>query len=159
ELREDWRARAAEHGLGSGELQALVGRAQYRELSGGTLLTIAQRMLGPNGLTEKRTAFSDPEAVMAWAEAHASGASAERVLRLAARLTQTDGVERVSDTPSPGRPARYSTADLVAVERAALALVERGRDAEAPSITEQRLDEVERADRIALSAEPEATVH
>jgi conjugative relaxase-like TrwC/TraI family protein len=158
ELREDWRARAAEHGLGNRELQALLGRAHYEELSRSTLLTIAKRMLGPNGLTEKRTAFSDPEAVMAWAEAHAAGASSERVLRLAARLTQTDGVERVGDAPSPGRPARYSTTELVAVERAALAIVERGRDAEAPSITEQRLDEIERADRITLSAEQEAMV-
>src|SRR5437763_187676 len=158
ELREDWRARAAEHGLGDRELQALLGRVLYEELSRGALLTIAKRMLGPNGLTEKRTAFSDPEAVMAWAEAHGSGASAERVRRLAARLTQTDGVERVGETPSPGRPARYSTAELVAVERAALALVERGRDANAPSITEQRLDEIERADRIVLSDEQEAMV-
>src|SRR6266511_2147630 len=158
ELRKDWRARAAEHGLGSRELQALLGRVRHRELSSGALLAIAQRMLGPNGLTEKRTAFSDPEAVMAWAEAHASGASAARVLRLAARLTQTVGVERVGDVPSPGRPARYSTAELVAIERAALALVERGRDAEAPSITEQRVEEIERADRIALSDEQEAMV-
>src|SRR6266540_2534728 len=158
ELRKDWRARAAEHGLGSRELQALLGRARYRELSSGALLTIAKRMLGPKGLTEKRTAFSDPEAVMAWAEAHAAGASAERVLRLAARLMQTDGVERVGDTPSPGRPARYSTTELVTIERAALALVERGRDAEAPSITEQRVEEIERADRIALSDEQEAMV-
>jgi conjugative relaxase-like TrwC/TraI family protein len=158
ELREDWRARAAEHGLGNRELHALLGRARYHELSSGALLTIARRMLGPTGLTEKQTAFSDPEAVMAWAEAHASGASAERVLRLAARLTETDGVERVGDTPSPGRPARYSTAELVAVERAALALVERGSDAEAPAITEERLDEIERADRIVLSDEQEAMV-
>src|SRR3954468_16853259 len=158
ELREDWRARAAEHGLGKRELQALLGRARYQELSGTALLTIAKRMLGPKGLTEKRTAFSDPEAVMAWAEAHAAGASAERVLRLAARLTQTAGVERVGDTPSPGRPARYSTSELVAVERAALALVERGREAEAPAITEQQLDEIERADRITLSEEQEAMV-
>jgi conjugative relaxase-like TrwC/TraI family protein len=157
-LREDWRARAAEHGLGNRELQALVGRVRHREPSADALLAIARRMLGPSGLTEKRTAFSDPEAVMAWAEAHGSGATAERVRRLAARLTQTDGVERVGETPSPGRPARYSTAELVAVERAALALAERGRDAEAPSITEQRLEEVERADRITLSDEQEAMV-
>src|SRR6266511_3616937 len=158
ELRKDWRARAAEHGLGSRELQALLGRVRHRELSSGALVAIAQQMLGPNGLTEKRTAFSDPEAVMAWADAHASGASAARVLRLAARLTQTDGVERVGDAPSPGRPARYSTAELVTIERAALALVERGRDAEAPSITEQRVEEIERADGIVLSAEQERMV-
>src|SRR3954451_2008425 len=158
EFRDDWRARAAEHGLGNRELQALLGRAHYQDPSAEVLRAIAERMLGPHGLTEKRTAFSDPEAVMAWAEAHASGASAERVLRLAARLTQTAGVERVGDTSSPGRPPRYSTAELVAVEQAALALVERGREAEAPAISEQRLDEIERADRIALSDEQEAMV-
>ena len=157
-LREDWRARAAEHGLGDRELQAVVGRIQQREVPSDELLAIARRMLGPTGLTEKRTAFSGPEAVMAWAEAHGSGASADRVRQLAARLTQTDGVEQVGESASPGRPARYSTAELVAVERAALALVERGRDAEAPSITEQRLDEIERADRIVLSEEQEAMV-
>ena len=159
ELREDWRARAAEHGLGNRELQALLGRARHRELSRDELLAIAQRMLGPDGLTEKRTAFSDPEAVMAWAEAHASG----RVRRAGAPARGTAHADRrrraaSARRPSPGRPARYSTAELVAVERAALALVERGRDAEAPSITEQRLDEIERADRIALSDEQEAMV-
>jgi conjugative relaxase-like TrwC/TraI family protein len=157
-LREDWRARAAEHGLGAREMRALLGRVRYREISGDELLRIARRMLGPQGLTEKRTAFTDPDVVMAWAEAHGSGASADRVRRLAARLTQTDGVEHVGEAPTPGRPARHSTAELVAVERAALALVERGRDAGAPAITEQRLDEIERADRIVLSEEQETMV-
>ena len=73
-------------------------------------------MLGPEGLTEKQTAFSDPEAVMAWAQAHRGGATADRVRRLAARLVRTDGVEPVGEAPSPGRPARYSTAELVAIE-------------------------------------------
>ena len=115
-------------------------------------------MLGPQGLTEKQTAFSGPEAVMAWAQAHRSGATAERVRRLASRLTRTDGVEAVGEPPSPGRPARYSTTELVDVEREALAIVERGRDAGAPSITEERLDEIERADKLALSDEQETMV-
>ena len=158
ELREDWRARASEHGLGTRELRALLGRARHREVSRDELLRIARRMLGPQGLTEKRTAFADPEVVMAWSAAHTSGASADRVRALAGRLTQTDGVELVGEPPSPGRPARYSTAELVSIEQAALALVERGRDAGAPATTEQRLDEIARADRIALSDEQEAMV-
>jgi conjugative relaxase-like TrwC/TraI family protein len=157
-LREQWRARAAEHGLGERELQALLGRVRHHEPSIDELLELARGMLGPHGLTEKRTAFSDPEVVMAWAEAHSSGASAERIRRLAARLTQTDGVEHVGEAPGPGRPARHSTAELVAVERVALALVERGRESEAPSVREQRLDEIERAGRIVLSDEQEAMV-
>ena len=65
---------------------------------------------------------------------------------------------RVGETPTPGRPARYSTTELVAVERAALTLVERGRDAGKPALTEQRLEEIERTDRIGLSNEQEAMV-
>jgi conjugative relaxase-like TrwC/TraI family protein len=152
-LREDWRARAAEHGLGNRELRALRGRVRHRELSGAQLLRIARRLLGPHGLTERQTAFSQPELVMAWSQAHTQGTSAERVRRLADRLTRTDGVERVGEGPSPGRPARYSTAELVALERAALTLVERGRDSDAPSISPERFDEIEHNDRIVLSQE------
>src|SRR6266545_3876421 len=126
-LREDWRARAAEHGLGNRELRALFGRVPQRDLSREQLLRIAQRLLGPEGLTARQTAFSEPEIVMAWSQAHAQGASADRVRRLAARLTGTDGVARVGELPSPGRPARYSTAELVAIECDALALVEQDR--------------------------------
>src|SRR6266540_3339684 len=87
-LREDWRARAAEHGLGSRELRALIGRAPWREPSREQLLQIAQRLLGPAGLTQQRTAFTEPDAVMAWAEAHQSGAPAGRLRTLAARIAR-----------------------------------------------------------------------
>lgn len=155
-LREDWRARAGEHGLGVRELSAIPGRVRHHELAGEELLRLAHLMLSPHGLTENRTAFADPDVVMTWAEAHTAGASADRVRTLAARLVRTDGVERVGETPRPGRPGRYSTAELVATEEAALALVERGRDAAAPSLSPEQLAEIERADRIVLSAEQEA---
>ena len=157
-LREDWGARAAEHGLGRRELEALFGRAHQHQPSRDGLLRMAERLLGPEGLTKQRTAFSGPEIVMAWAEAHSAGASAERVRTLASRLVAVDGVERVGERPSPGRPARYSTVDLLSLERAALAVVERGRDADAPSISPERLQEIERVDRIVLSAEQERMV-
>ncbi len=157
-LREDWRARAAEHGLGRRELARLLGRVRHHQPSREQLLQIARRLLGPEGLTEKQTAFAEPEVVMAWAQAHTQGAEAERVRRLANRLTATDGVERVGERPSPGRPARYSTAELIRIERAALALVERGRNADAPGISEQQLEQIQLADRIVLSAEQERMV-
>jgi conjugative relaxase-like TrwC/TraI family protein len=157
-LREDWRARAAEHGLGTRELHALLGRVQHREPDRDELLRTARQLLGPTGLTEKRTAFAEPDAVMAWAEAHREGAPANRIRRLAARLTRTENVEPVGERPSPGRPARYSTDELVATERAALALVERGRDAQAPAISHEQLDEIERSDRLVLSDEQERMV-
>jgi conjugative relaxase-like TrwC/TraI family protein len=157
-LREDWRARAAEHGLGNRELRALLGRVRQRDLSREQLLRAARRLLGPQGLTERQTAFSHPELVMAWSQAHAQGTSAERVRRLASRLARADGVEPVGERPSPGRPARYSTVDLLSVERAALALVVRGRAANAPSLSRQQLEELERTDRIVLSHEQERMV-
>ena len=157
-LREDWRARAAELGLGSRELRALLGRVHQSALSRSDLLRIARRLLGPEGLTERQTAFSEPEAVMAWAQAHAGGASAERVRRLAARLVRTDGVEQVGERPSPGRLAHYSTAELISLERAALALVERGRDADVPAVGPQQLVEIEHSHRAVLTAEQERMV-
>src|SRR3954469_2748022 len=38
QLRDDWRARAAEHGLGNRELQALRGRAYFEDLSADVLI-------------------------------------------------------------------------------------------------------------------------
>ncbi len=134
QLRQDWTARAAEHGLGRGELDALLHRAKGRELSTHDLLELSRKMLGPGGLTEKTTAFSDPDLVMAWSAAHAQGASAERVRTLAARLADAEGVESVGEEAQPGRPARYSTTELIAAERSALALVERGLAVGAPTV-------------------------
>src|SRR5205085_9204916 len=46
-LREDWRARAAEHGFGRAEIDAALDRALPREPSSEELLQIAHRLLGP----------------------------------------------------------------------------------------------------------------
>jgi conjugative relaxase-like TrwC/TraI family protein len=151
QLRDDWRARAAEYGLGNTELSALLHHPSHSELSPQELLEHGHRMLGPGGLTEKATAFSDPDLVMAWAQAHAQGADADRVRLLAARLAKTEGVEQVGDAPLPGRPARYSTAELIAAERRSLALVERGRAAGAPAVSTDALE-----DEATLSPEQQA---
>jgi hypothetical protein len=140
QLREDWRARAAEHGFGRAELEATMRRTQRVEPSSQELLQIAHQLLGPEGLTERTTAFSDADLVMAWAEAHAQGATADRVRRLASRFTGMQGVERVGEDAQPGRPARYSTAELVAIERAALALVEQGVGIGSPAAEGEALD-------------------
>ncbi len=93
-LREEWAARAAEHGLGRSKLHRLLHRAPYREPSPAQLVALAERILGPEGLTETRSAFSDPELVMAWAEAHGQGAPVERIRALAVRFLELPGVER-----------------------------------------------------------------
>jgi conjugative relaxase-like TrwC/TraI family protein len=158
-LRENWRARAAEHGLGQRELTALLGQAVRREATARELQEIARRLLGPLGLTEKRTAFSGPELVMAWAQALAQGATVSRIRQVCERFTAIDGVERVGDSPAPGRPAHYSTSELMRLERAALEIVERGADCDAPAIQADALDSVlPEAVRERLSGEQRAMV-
>ena len=71
---------------------------------------LAHRLLGPAGLTEKQTAFTEPELVMAWARGRTAGArrragcaaSATRFSALAASSWSAPG--------EPGRPARFTTA-------------------------------------------------
>jgi AAA domain len=159
-LREEWRARAAEHRLGRADLAALLHRRPHRELAGAELLGVAAQLLGPEGLTEKRSAFSEPELLMAWAEAHDQGVPAERLRRLCARFLSLAEVEWVGQTPQVGRPASYSTSELLAHERAALTLVRRGRGVGAPSVSADAVERVieGRRERVALAPEQEAMV-
>jgi conjugative relaxase-like TrwC/TraI family protein len=153
-LSEEWRARAAEHGLGRHQLERLLGRALSRELDARGVEAIARELLGPEGLTAKRTTFTAPEAVMAWAQAQRQGAPAQRVLELAARFIDRDGVVPVAAS-LPGRPAVFSTRELLARERAALALVENGRGAGAPTASPAAVERVARERAGALSGEQE----
>lgn len=141
-LRQDWRARAAEHGLGQRELRALARRVVPREATARELQGIARRLLGPVGLTENQTAFSAPELLMAWAESLAQGMTASRLRQLCERFIAIDSVERVGDHPAPGRPARYSTSELMQLEQAAIELVARGADCDVPTIADEALDDV-----------------
>ena len=150
-LREDWRARAAEHGLGDRELQALLGAIHQRERFRATNCCGSPGgMLGPEGLTEKQTAFSEPEAVMAWAQAHAyrrappTASGGSRRASSAPTASSRSARLRVRAARPATRPPSWSLSSS-----AALALVERGRDADAPSISRAapRRDRARRPDR------------
>src|SRR5262249_2119653 len=75
-----------------------------------------------------------PELAMAWAEALPQGATVPRIRRLCERFVAIDGVAHVGDAPAPGRPARYSTSELIQFEHAALELVDRGAGSDAPAL-------------------------
>src|SRR5262245_4416858 len=96
-LVEGWRARAAEHGLGRGELLAVLSPRREQRNSRAELLRVARELLGPTGLTEKRTAFSDPELVMAWAEALEGGVPVSKLQRIITRFTALDDVKPVGE--------------------------------------------------------------
>jgi conjugative relaxase-like TrwC/TraI family protein len=107
------RARAAEHGLGARDLEALV-----REPARAPEIPDPRRVSGElaeaAGLTERQNTFAKRDAVMAWAAAHGQGAAAEAVERDAAQfLTRTDVVP-ASDPNGP----RFTTSDLLAHEQA-----------------------------------------
>ena len=130
-LRLEWEARAAEHGLGRRELKRLLDRTLARELDERDVAEVTARLAGPDGLTGKRSTFSGTEAVMAWAQAHTQGAPAERVLSLVERFLAMEQVAPIAPA-AVGRPAVFSTAELLRHERAALGLAARGRAGSRP---------------------------
>jgi AAA domain len=140
-MRLEWEARAAEHGLGRRQLKRLLGRSLERGLDEDRAAEIAVSLLGPEGLTEKRSTFSGADAVMAWAHAHTEGAPAERVLALVDRFIGTEQIAPIAPA-TVGQPALFSTAELLRHERAALGLAARSRRVRAPVVSAPTIEEV-----------------
>jgi conjugative relaxase-like TrwC/TraI family protein len=151
-LREEWRARATEHGLGRRELKRLFGRTIERELDERTVAEVANRLLGPDGLTEKQSTFSGADAVMAWAQAHILGAPAEQVLSLVGRFIAMEQVTPVRRA-AVGRPAVFSTAELLRHERAALALATCRHVRRVPTVSAATTEQVVRERETTLGRE------
>lgn len=129
-LREDWRVRAAEHGLDHRELRRLLGPPQPARTI--ELDELAQRLLSHDGLTAKQTTFTTPELVRAIAGALPAGAPVDGILGAADELARFPEIEQLEPELSPGRPARFTTRDLLDIEREALELALNGREADAP---------------------------
>jgi conjugative relaxase-like TrwC/TraI family protein len=136
-LREDWKARAAEHGLGRRELEAIVhARLVARDWIAPEQLAAA--LLGRDGLTEKQATFTMPELVRAVAGSLPDGANINEVLEVANELARFPGVELVEEGDTPGRPARFTTRELLEVEREAVELALAGRNVAAVPLPERR---------------------
>jgi conjugative relaxase-like TrwC/TraI family protein len=129
-LREEWKARAAEHGLGRRELCALVGPPRLPRAI--ELVEAAVQLLGSDGLTARQTTFTMPEFVCAVAGGIRHGATADDVLDAMEKLATFPGVELLECGRAPGRPARFTTRELLEVEREALEIALTGRDVGAP---------------------------
>jgi conjugative relaxase-like TrwC/TraI family protein len=130
-LREEWKARAAEHGLGRRELDALVVE-QPRDRDPVELDRLAESLLDRDGLTAKQTTFTMPELVQAIAGSLPAGAGLPEVLEIADELSRFPGVELVDEAITPGRPARFTTRELLAVEREAVELALAGCGIDVP---------------------------
>src|SRR5207248_4688911 len=116
-LREQWKARAAQHGLGRRELENLVPQ-RTRSRDRIELEPLSARLFASDGLTGKRTTFTMPELVQAVAGALPDGAHVEQILEAADDLSRFPGLELIEDGYTPGRPARFTTRELLTVEHA-----------------------------------------
>lgn len=142
-LREEWKARAAKRGLGRRELRALAGPPHPARAI--DLAEAAEQLLGCGGVTAKQTTFSMPELVCAVAGTVRQGATTEDVLETAEKLATFPSVELVEPEHAPGRPARFTTRELLEVEREALELALSGVDVGAPRALPGRVPIEERA--------------
>ncbi len=133
-LQLEWKARAAEHGLGRWELRRLGGERPRRQVPEIDREGLAARLFGSDGLTAKQTAFAMPELVCAVAGSLRDGAVVERVLEEAAELSRLPGLQRLEQDEAPGRPARFTTRELLKLERHALELALAGADVDAPRL-------------------------
>jgi len=107
-LPEDWKARAAEHGLGRRKLDELIVE-QPCARDPVELDRLAATLLERDGLTAKQTTFTMPELVQAVAGSLPVGAGVREVFEIADELSRSPGVELVDEANTPGRPARFTT--------------------------------------------------
>jgi conjugative relaxase-like TrwC/TraI family protein len=156
-LREEWRARAAEHGLGRRELTRLLGRGVEHRLDEQRVAEIAAQLAGPEGLTERRSTFTGPDAVMAWAQELRQGAPAEQVLTLVERFIHNDEVATVQPA-TIGRPAVLSTQELLRHERVGLKIATSSRTRPVPTVAHETVEQVVRERQQTLNREQAAMV-
>jgi conjugative relaxase-like TrwC/TraI family protein len=123
----DWRARAAEHGLGREEIAGLLERAPADLPDERRRTEIVAALAGPAGLTERQSTFARREVLRALAEAHPQGAPADWLEALADGFLAEHATLVEPALPERGRRAAYTTPELLEVEARLLALAgERG---------------------------------
>jgi conjugative relaxase-like TrwC/TraI family protein len=119
----DWRARAAEHGFGRAEIDALVrGKGTQREAPDRDVLFA--HLAGPEGLTKRDSTFERRAVLRAVAEAHQDGITLTELEGLADGFIALHGIVVEAGEPARGQPARYSVADMVDTERRLLELAD-----------------------------------
>ena len=117
----DWRARAAEHGLGAEDVQRLLGAARrVREAQRrARLAEHVEWMASSAGLTARDSTFTRGQVIEALAAAHPEGARPDQLEALADRFLETRAVAIAPARAEPGRgwvPARLTTPEHLAVE-------------------------------------------
>jgi hypothetical protein len=146
-LREEWRSRAAEHGLTARRVERLVGIRRSVRTPRATMERTARRLEGSRGLTLQRSTFTRGEVLQAFAEAAVGGATVEEIETQAdAFLARATVVELEPD----GGERRFTTGALLAVEQLAL---DRARTGATSATSDAHAVEAALAARPSLSEE------
>ncbi len=151
-LREDWRARAAEHGLDEWALRDVVDRAVWRDPEPEEV--VAQRLESDEGLTRERSTFTRRDVVQTFAEASRDGARVEAIERAADPFLTRAAVVELDQQAGE---QRYSTRELLDIERELLDGAE-GRRGEGVGRAEQEHVDAAVGERPALGVEQRALV-
>jgi conjugative relaxase-like TrwC/TraI family protein len=120
-LREQWRARAAEHGLDRGALRRVLRPVPERGRDVGDL---AERLEGPAGLTRDRSTFTRRDVLQAFAEHARDGATVASIEARADAFLARDGVVELELVAGE---RRYSTRELLQTEQDAIDLAQQPR--------------------------------
>ncbi len=141
--REEWRSRAAEFGFGREQVGELLGRDRGAvRPSRAEVVEEGREMAGPMGLTRRASTFDRRDVIQQWAATHRAGATVGELEWLADHWIASSMVREVDPGELSVRSiirrgdgkvapsyfgARYSTADMLEVERELVAVAERRR--------------------------------
>ena len=102
-LREEWRARASEHGLDPERLAKLLDRTERFPAETLALARTEADLGGITGLTREASTFDRRDVLQAWAERHRDGAPVEDIEKWAVRLASGDRMPmRIDADPVTG---------------------------------------------------------
>lgn len=135
DLREEWRARAAEHGLGRDELDGVLDRRTAGKPVQPDIGQAGEHMATPGGITHQASTFDRRDVLRDWASSHREGARVERLEQLADRWLGSEyavPLEAADRRRAFGGP-RHSTPEMLAVE-ASLVSTARARKASGVAI-------------------------
>lgn len=152
-LRAGWRTRAEEFGFDPTTLPELLHRVTEREPpSPAALRSVAAHLSSPAGLTEKTSTFTLHDAVRGFSEAFPQGATVSEVETWASDYLTRPELRHLPAACCKTRSPFHTTAEMLAIERAALGAVAERRDEGAGLVGEGTLAGV-LARRPGLSAE------
>ena len=145
-LRDEWRARAAEHGLDRVRLRVLLRLGRVRaHLEPEDAGDADSKLEVADGLTREHSTFSRREVVQAFAEAASAGTRVRGIEAQADAFLSRDSVVEVGCV---GGERRFTTREMLSIEGELLASAERRRGAGVGRAGEAPRDE-------ALKARPE----